>query len=143
MEQNSTLTEGISMDAVESIIVEQGYDVTQSDTGVLKIRDIESNIVVQAVLEENVLFLTVPCINVPRSAITPAIMTRMLDADNGISTSNFQLYTSKGEKVTVTLNNFCKLQQMGPDDQDDILSCVEFLLADVVAARGMLVELAE
>ncbi len=142
MEQNSILTEGISIDAVESVIVEQGYDVVQSDTGVLKIRDTESNIVVQAVLEENVLFLTVPCINVPCSAITQEIMAKMLDADNGISTSNFQLYKSDDKNATVTLNNFCKLQELGSDDEDDILSCVEFLLADVVAARGMLAELA-
>ena len=41
-------------------------------------------------------------------------------------------------KTAVTLNNFCKLQEMGPDDEDDILSCVSFLLADVVHARDLI-----
>ena len=38
----------------------------------------------------------------------------MLAADNGISTSYFQLYDAGAGKVAVTLNNFCKLQDMGP-----------------------------
>jgi hypothetical protein len=42
----------------------------------------------------------------------------------------------------VTLNNFCKLQDMGTDDQDDILSCVHFLLVDVMSARRLLSGLA-
>ena len=72
---------------------------------------------------------------VPRAAITPEIMARMLAADNGISTSHFQLYDAGDGKVAVTLNNFCKLQDMGADDEDDILSCVHFLLVDVMMAR--------
>jgi len=36
------------------------------------------------------------------------------------------------------LNNFCKLQELGPDDEDDILSCVSFLLADVVNAKELI-----
>jgi hypothetical protein len=61
----------------------------------------------------------------------------MLDAANGISTSAFQIYDNGGGKVTVTLNNFCKLQEMGPEDEDDILSCVHFLLVDVMTARRL------
>ena len=37
----------------------------------------------------------------------------------------------------VTLNNFCKLQDMGADDEDDILSCVHFLMVDVMSARRL------
>jgi hypothetical protein len=40
--------------------------------------------------------------------------------------------------VSVTLNNFCKLQDLGPEDEDDILSCVSFLLADVVHAQQLI-----
>ena len=67
-----------------------------------------------------------------------AVMRKMLASDNGISTSYFQLYDAGGGKVAVTLNNFCKLQDMGADDEDDILSCVHFLLVDVLSARGLL-----
>jgi hypothetical protein len=64
-------------------------------------------------------------------------MRKMLAAESGISTSYFQLYNS-GDKVAVTLNNFCKLQDMGPEDEDDILSCVHFLMVDVMTARRLL-----
>jgi len=65
-------------------------------------------------------------------------MRKMLASDNGISTSRFQLYTGADGNVTITLNNFCKLQELGPDDEDDILSCVDFLMADVVHARELI-----
>jgi hypothetical protein len=64
-------------------------------------------------------------------------MGELLDAGNGISTSAFRLYKA-GDKVTVSLNNLCKLQEMGPDDEDDILSCVHFLLVDVMSARRLI-----
>ena len=89
-------------------------------------------------LEGDILFLTLPCITVARTAVTPEIMATMLAADNGVSTSSFQLYDAGEGKVTVTLNNFCKLQDMGPEDEDDILSCVHFLLVDVMTARRVL-----
>jgi hypothetical protein len=93
------------------------------------------------VLEGDILFLTLPCITVARTAVTPEIMATMLAADNGVSTSSFQLYDAGDGKVTITLNNFCKLQEMGPDDEDDILSCVHFLLVDVLTARNLLSDL--
>ena len=65
----------------------------------------------------------------------------MLAADNGISTSYFQLYDAGSGKVAVTLNNFCKLQDLGADDQDDILACVHFLLVDVMSARRVVGDL--
>ena len=74
----------------------------------------------------------------PESRITGEITRKMLAADNGISTSHFQLY-NLGEGVTaIALTNFCKLQQLGADDRDDILSCIHFLFADVLAARDLL-----
>ena len=44
----------------------------------------------------------------------------------------------ESRKVTITLNNFCKLQDMGPEDEDDVLSCAHFLLVDVMTARRLL-----
>ena len=73
-----------------------------------------------------------------RTVVTPEIMATMLASDNGVSTSSFQLYDAGDGKVTITLNNFCKLQDMGPEDEDDILSCVHFLLVDVMTARRVL-----
>ena len=41
------------------------------------------------------------------------------------------------------LNNFCKIQSMGPDDEDDILSCVHFLMVDVMSARRLIGDLSD
>jgi hypothetical protein len=78
---------------------------------------------------------------VPNRAITAELMAKMLEADNGIHTSHFQLYDAGDGHVAITLANFCKLQEMGPDDEDDILSCVHFLLVDVISARHLLGDL--
>jgi hypothetical protein len=71
------------------------------------------------------------------------MMSKMLASDNGISSSYFQLYDAGDGKAAVTLNNFCKLQDLGADDADDILSCVHFLLVDVISASRLLGELAK
>lgn len=135
----------ITSDEVVSILAENGYDVGEhmiSDgTAVLRICDPESGVVIRGVLEGDILFLTMSCISVPRDRISRAVMDRMLSCDNGISTSSFQLYGRADGTVAITLNNFCKLQALGEDDRDDILSCVEFLMVDVMAARELVGEL--
>jgi hypothetical protein len=127
---------------LHTILAEQGYDVSEPAPSTIKIRELDSGVTVQAVLEGAILFLTLPCVTVPRATITPEIMAAMLAADNGISTSSFQLYDAGNGDVTVTLNNFCKVRDMGTQDEDDVLSCVHFLLADVMTARHVLSGLA-
>jgi hypothetical protein len=129
----------IGIDEVRSLLVEAGYEVVGGeDESPLKIRDLESGILMTSVLEDNVLFNTVFCKVLKADEVSPEMMQSMLAADNGISTSAFKLYALEGEKTAVTLNNFCKLQAMGDDDKDDILSCLNFLLVDTVVARGLL-----
>jgi hypothetical protein len=100
---------------------------------------VQSGVALQAVLQGDIMYFSLVCTVVPETAITRDIMAAMLAADNGISTSHFQIYDAGDEgKVAVTLNNFCKLQEMGPDDEDDILSCVHFLMQDVMSARRLL-----
>jgi len=127
---------------IHALLAEKGYDVSETTPDSLKIRETGSGISVQAVLAGDILYFSLVCIVVPRAAVTPAAMAQMLDAGNGISTSYFQLYPAGEGQVAVTLNNFCKLQDMGPEDEDDILSCVHFLLADVIGARRLLSSLA-
>jgi hypothetical protein len=127
---------------IHSLLAEQGYEVSEPAPDTIRIREVDSGVSIQAVLESEILFLSLPCVTVPRAKITPEIMTSMLAADNGISTSSFQLYDAGNGNVTVTLNNYCKLQDMGTDDEDDILSCVHFLLVDVMSARRLLSALA-
>ncbi len=126
------------LDDIRALLAEKGYEVTESGGNVLTIRDVHTGIPIHAVLEGDILFLSLTCTTVPQASLTAEAMHRMLDAGNGISTSYFQLYDAGEGKTAVTLNNFCKLQDMGPDDKDDVLSCVNFLLVDVMAARGVL-----
>ncbi len=141
-DENVTEASEVSIDNVEAMLAGEGYEVSRTDNNLVRVRDTESGITIRVALEDNVLFLTVPCAVVPATAITPQIMGKMLDADNGISTSGFQLYDHGDGRVAVTLNNFCKLQAMGADDEDDILSCLEFLMADAVDARDLIGDLA-
>ena len=123
---------------IHALLAEQGYEVSEPAPDTITIRELDSGVSIQAVLQGEIMFLTLPCTTVPRTAVTPEIMAAMLASDNGVSTSSFQLYDAGNGKVTITLNNFCKLQDMGPEDKDDILSCVHFLLVDVMTARRVL-----
>ncbi len=123
---------------IHALLAERGYDVTEPAADTLRVREVSSGISIQAVIEGDIVFFSLPCIVVPREKITAEMMHTMLAADNGISTSYFQLYDAGAGKMAVTLNNFCKVQDMGPEDEDDVLSCVHFLLVDVMSARGLL-----
>ena len=123
---------------IHSLLAERGYEVTEPAPDRLRIRDVESGVSLQAVIEGDIVFFSLPCLTVAREKITADVMKQLLDAGNGISTSSFRLYDVGGGKVTVSLNNFCKLQEMSADDEDDVLSCVHFLLVDVMSARRLI-----
>ena len=133
-----TTTTSPHLDHIHALLAERGYEVSEPAADTLKIRELDSGVSVRAVLQGDIVFFSLVCTVAPESAITPAIMRTMLAADNGISTSHFQLYETGGGTVAVTLNNFCVLQDMGPEDEDDILSCVHFLMVDVLTARRVL-----
>lgn len=129
----------ISLDQVRELLTESGYEIVEADEAhnVLRIRDLDSGLLLTSVLQENVLFNTVQLVRVERSALGTDALWKMLDAQNGISTSSFQLYETP-QGISITLNNFAKLQTMGEDDSDDILSCLEFLVVDAWAAKDLL-----
>jgi hypothetical protein len=133
-----TATASPQLGQIHAILAERGYEVSEPSPESLNIRETESGVSIHAVVQGDIMFLSLPCIVVPHASLTPQVMERMLSADNGISTSHFSLYKAPGNKVAITLNNFCKLQDLGADDEDDILSCVHFLLVDVMAARRLL-----
>ena len=133
-----TPTTSPNLGAIHALLAERGYEVNEPAPDTITIRELDSGVSIQAVLEGEIMFFTLPCITVPRTAVTPEIMATMLASDNGVSTSSFQLYDAGNGDVTITLNNFCKLQDLGPEDEDDILSCVHFLLVDVMTARRLL-----
>ena len=123
---------------IHALLANKRYAVRDLNDSVLRIQEPESGVSLRAVLEGEILFLSLTCASVPAAKITPGLMRKLLAADNGISTSHFQLYDTADGNIAITLNNFCKLQDLGPDDEDDILSCVGFLMADVVRARELI-----
>jgi hypothetical protein len=127
-----------TLEQIHALLAAKRYSVTQDGEGMLRIQEVDSGIVIQAVLVGDILFLSLVCASAKGSSIKPEMMRKMLSADNGISTSYFQLYETGDGSVAITLNNFCKLQDMGPDDEDDVLACVSFLLADVVHAKDLI-----
>ena len=133
-----TATNEVALSSIHDLLARKRYAVTDLDTNVIRIQEVESGIALRGVLEGDILYLSLVCGVVPESVVTSALMRKMLAADNGISTSYFQLHQVANGEVAVTLNNFCKLQDLGSDDEDDILSCVSFLLADLVVARDLI-----
>ena len=139
---DDTMTE-INADQIHEILVEEGYEVVStSDPNTFQVRDLESGLTITCVLAENILFNTLPCFTMSTDKISLELTKLLLDASNGISTSAFQLYAN-GDRTQVTLNNFCKLLDLGPEDRDDILSCVTFLEVDAMAARQLLADIVE
>jgi hypothetical protein len=136
-----TATNSPQIGQINALLAEAGYEVSETGPDTLRIQEVESGVAIQVVLEGDILFFSLPCTVVPRKAITADAMASMLSADNGISTSHFQIYEAGDGKAAVTLNNFCKLQDMGREDRDDILSCVHFLMVDVMSARRLLGDL--
>jgi hypothetical protein len=133
-----TATTSPELGQIHALLAEKGYEISEPAADTLKITEVESGVSVQAVLQGDIVFFSLVCTVVPRAAITSEIMSRMLAADNGISTSYFQLYDAGSGKTAITLNNFSKLLDMGPEDEDDVLACVHFLLVDVLSARRLL-----
>ena len=131
-------TASSTLGQIHALLANKRYSVSDLSDSVLRIEEAESGVSLRAVLEGDILYFSLVCMVVPAGRVTAQVMRKMLAADNSISTSHFQLYDSGGGNVAVTLNNFCKLQDLGPEDEDDVLSCVSFLLADVVNAKQLI-----
>jgi hypothetical protein len=136
-----TATQNPQIGQIESLLAEHGYEVSEVAPYSLKVREVDSGVAIRAVLEGDILYFSLVCTVVPRKNLSAETMSRMLASDNGISASYFQLYEAGSGNVAVTLNNFCKLQDLGTDDQDDIISCVQFLLVDVMTAHRLIGDL--
>jgi len=129
----------ISVDLVKELLSEEGFEVVSTDDPQLfEVRDVDSGISIHCALQDNILFNTLPCFTIADEAVTLELARKLLDGNNGIDTSAFELYPASDGKVSVVLENFCKLQALGPEDRDDIVSCLSFLAADVIAARDLL-----
>lgn len=123
---------------IHDLLARKGYVVGKAGDNALTIQDGETGVSIRGVLEGDILYLSLLCLTAPEKRLSAAVMRKMLGAENGIVTSYFRLYGAASGEIAVTLNNFCKLQDLGSDDEDDILSCVSFLLADVIHAKQLI-----
>lgn len=137
MVEVKTNIDPVDIQDVKNLIKVVGYEIVRDDDGVFVVQD-ESCIPIYCCVQENVLSASVPCHRVSKDKLTRDVLLSMLAADNGISTSNFRLAESSDNQVQITLTNFCKLQELGDDDADDIWSALNFLEIDVVKARDLL-----
>jgi hypothetical protein len=137
MVELKTSTEAVDLQRVKNLIKMVGYEIIRDEGDLFVVQD-ESCIPIYCCLQTNVLLNSVPCHRANRETLTSEVLFRMLDASNGLSTSNFRLSEVSDGKVQITLSNFCKLQELGNDDADDIWSALNFLEIDVVKARDIL-----
>lgn len=128
----------LGLEDIRSVLAEHGYEVTPADEH-LRVKDLDSGIVIRVVIEDDIVFSSVVLMAVDDDQLTPAVTRMMLNAENGIATSHFQLYpASASGRTSIALSNFCKVQNLGEEDVDDILSCLQFLEIDAYAARDLL-----
>jgi hypothetical protein len=133
-----TATSSPDLGHIHALLAEAGYEVSEPGPDTLRVREVQSGVAIQAVLQGEILLFSLACTVVPQAKITTDVMAAMLSADNGIATSYFKIFDAGDGMVAVTLNNFCKARELDADEQDDILSCVHFLLQDVMSARRLL-----
>lgn len=127
----------ISAQDVKNLIKMVGYEIVKDDGDVFVVQD-ESKIPIYCCVQDMVLSNSVPCHKVKDEVLTAEVMRRMLDSDNGLSTSSFRLARASDGESQIVLTNFCKLLDLGEDDADDIWSALNFLEIDVVKARDIL-----
>jgi hypothetical protein len=133
-----TATISPQLGQIHALLAEAGYEVSEPGPDTLRVREVHSGVAIQAVLQGEILLFSLVCTVVPQAKVAPDVMAAMLAADNGITTSHFKIYDAGEGMVAVTLNNFCKARELDADEEDDILSCVHFLMQDVMSARRLL-----
>jgi hypothetical protein len=73
-----TATTSPQLAQIHALLADNGYEVSQPAPDTLTIREPQSGVTIQAVLQGEILFLSLTCTVVPRSAVTPDLMARML-----------------------------------------------------------------
>jgi CheY-like chemotaxis protein len=76
-------SDNVSITQIEELLASNGYEVTEAESGVIRVRDLETGVSFQAALEGNVLYMTVKLTTMPAAEITAGLMRKMLASDNG------------------------------------------------------------
>ena len=65
---------------IHALLAAKRYSVTELGDNVLRIEDVDSGISMRAVLQGDILYLSLVCLVAPQSAITAPVMHKMLAA---------------------------------------------------------------
>ncbi len=77
---------------INELLAARGYEVAPSAPDGITIKELDSGVSIQAVLEGDILFLTLPCITVPRSAVTPEIMATLVKRMGHLNIHAYYVY---------------------------------------------------
>src|SRR4051794_8314106 len=96
-----TTQTSLSLEQIHALLARRQYAVREISDSMLSIQEVESGISLRAVLEGEILFLSLVCMVVPESAMAAPVMRKMLDGNSGISTSYFQLYDAANGQIAI------------------------------------------
>lgn len=127
------------MEDIKQFLTLESYEIRedQGDTFVVAGEDDVEKV---CCLKDGVFFGSVACVSmdqIPEDK-RAEVKDLLLDAGNGISTSFFSLVHDGEPQPMITLSSLCTLQDLGPEDQDDIRSVLQYLSDDVKAAHKLL-----
>ena len=74
-----TATTSPQLGHIHALLAERGYEVSEPSPDSLSIREVQSGVTVHAVLQGEILFLSLTCVVVPSSSLTPDILALMLE----------------------------------------------------------------
>lgn len=144
----SAIERVISLSEIEKLLAEEGA-IVEVQGNIITSTDPETSLQMKHVLVQDpddgvgaVLYNTIVCKKVTSADLTVELLEKLLRIDNGVPTSHFRLIPQgEGEgNSLLVLQNYAKLQNMGEEDVDDILSSLEYLAADLASARQLLGE---
>lgn len=141
----SAIERVIDVSEVENLLAQEGA-VVELEGNMITSIDPETGIKMNHILVQDeddgvgaVLFNTIVLKQLEKSELTPEFLLKLLSIENGINTSNFRLIPTK-KGYSLVLQNFAKLQNMGEEDVDDVLSTLSYIVEDVAAASRLLEE---
>ncbi len=71
-----TATTSPQLGRIHALLAERGYEVAESAADTLSVREVESGVALRAVLQGEILFLSLVCTVVPRASITSDVMAQ-------------------------------------------------------------------
>lgn len=142
----SAIERKIEISEIENLLAQEGA-LVELQGNTITSTDPDTNVKMTHILIQDedgvgaVLYNTILLKQLKKEEVSSELCLKLLSIDNGINTSNFRLIPNK-QGYSLVLQNFTKLQNMGEEDVDDILSALSYLVTDVAASRKLFGEIA-